>query len=191
MDKIKEKVTRIGTRVSGVMVALPDRTKIFLSALWFWAYIMFYCTKLFNRILGLILTHTPDTMLIYKPLKISTGGGEPRPKIIEARNGNSNITNKIKAIVDMKWDSDINNDGTQKIFGGLNIKDITNIYPSMSTGIIWISYLFEIEKKIADMNDEELGKNIKQILVDFGDKSLYRSSDLKKKEETIFGEIPF
>ena len=196
MEKIKEKVVRIGTRVSGIMVALPDRTKIFLSALWFWGYIMYYITRWFTCILRVVLTHTPNAMLIYKPLNISSSAknaGEIRPKIIEARNGNDNITNKIKAIIDMKWDSDINNEGdiTQKIFGGLNMKDITDIYPCVSTSIIWISYLFEIDKKLAEMNDEELGKNIKQLLVDFGDQSLYRSSDLKEKEKAMCGEVPF
>lgn len=196
MENIKEKVIGVVTRISGIAINLPDRTKIFFSALWFWVYVMFYFMKCFNCVLGLVLTHTPNSLLIYKPLNIksrSKNSREIRPIIIEARNGNDDITNKIKAIVDMKWDSDINNEGgeTQKIFGGLNIKDITDIYPSISTSVVWISYLFEIDKKLADMGDEELGKSIKQMLVDFGDKSLYRKSDLQDKEKAMFGEIPF
>ena len=191
-----EKATKIGTRISGIVVSLPDRTKIFLSAIWFWAYIIFYITKCFNCVLGFLLMHTPDSFLIYKPLNISSkpkNVGEVKPKIIEARTDVENITNKIKAIVDMKWDSDINNEGddSQKIFGGLNIKDVLSIYPSLSTSVVWISYLFEIDKKLAEMNDEELGKNIKHLLVNFGDQSLYRTSDLHEKESAMCGEVPF
>ena len=176
MDHIKDtvvgKLSKIGTRISGIVIDLPNRTKIFMSALWFWVYITFYITKCFNCMLGFMLMNTPNSFLIYKPLNISPkpkNAGEVKPTIVEARNDTENITNKIKAIVDMKWDSDINNEGdaSQKIFGGLNIKDIISIYPNMSTSVVWISYLFEIDKKLAEMNDEELGKNIKHLLVNF------------------------
>jgi len=119
------------------------------------------------------------------------GDEKRKPKIIEARNDTEDITNKIKAIIGMKWDNDINNDGDGKVSGGLNLREILEVYPSLETSVIWITYIFEIEKKISEMSDEELGKNIKHLLIDFGDKSMYRTSDLKEKEPAIFGEVAF
>lgn len=203
----KNKITRIGKKISHLTIVIPDRTKIFLSALWFWAYIMFYCTKLFNCILGVILVYTPDSIIIYKPPTVGfskKGKHEetPKPTIIEARHGADIITNKMKAVVNLKWDSDIyndnvdnvdnvDNDESEKIFGGLNVKDVITVFPKLTTAVVWISYLFEIDKKISEMNDEDLGKNIKYMLINFTDRAIYRSPDLHKSERAKCGEIPF
>jgi hypothetical protein len=190
--KLKEYADRVCKQSTKVLASLPDRTKIFLSALWFWTYIMFYLTKVTYRILGFILTYTPNSLIIYKPFNIISHEA-PIPKIIEARHDTEDITNKLRALVGLIWDSDINNDedDTQEIFGGINIKDILNLYPMASTSVIWISYLFEIDKKLHEMNDEELGKGLKYLLINFADKSLYRTSNISDKEKAIFGEIPF
>ena len=198
MQLIKQKIYNLGSRISGIIVLLPDRTKIFMSALWLWAYITFYIMKIFNYCLGFILTHTPDSFLIYKPY-LKSHINNIRPVILDAKNTNKNkittetITNKIQSIVNMKWDRDINNDGDydKKICGGLNFNDILTMYPALSDSVVWISYLFEIDKKVSEMSDDELGKQIKNILVNFCDQTLYRTSDLNNKENTIFGEIPF
>ena len=44
-------------------IHLPDRTKIFLSSIWIWVYIMFYFTKCINTLLGLMLVYTPDSLI--------------------------------------------------------------------------------------------------------------------------------
>jgi hypothetical protein len=216
VDVCKNKIKSIdtllrsaGARIKQLTLDLPDRTRIFISALWFWTYVMFYFTKCAHVILGLILEYTPDSIFIHK-IKIKSVAAaaiapegmlpdisaksrpDPKPTIIEARHDGDEITNKIKAIINLIWDADINKDSNdQKIFGGLNASDVISIFPKLSTSTIWISYLFEIDKKLSDMDDKELGQNIKHMLVSLSDKAIYRDSDLDQKEKVIFGEIPF
>jgi hypothetical protein len=233
MDKVKEisgicqsKIIRMGKRIASITISIPDRTRIFISALMFWVYIMYYFSKFFNIVMGFILEYIPDSVIIYKPINSLSRDNlkkhieddsitkdtpkrcfpeqhfseephhdipvkDPRPTIVEARNGDEDMTNKLKAIINMKWDSDINNDGEKTIFGGLNISDMIDVFPKLSTAVIWISYLFEVDKKLSDMNDDELGKNIKYMLISFSDKAIYRTPNLEKKEKAMFGEVPF
>jgi hypothetical protein len=110
-----------------------------------------------------------------------------------------NITNKIRILIDVLWDTDIGNENcpfdknqeVKELFGGLNIKELTSVYPIVSTSIIWIAYLFETDKHINKLSDAELGKRIKYILVNVGDGIIYRDSNLNKPEDIIFGDIQF
>jgi hypothetical protein len=160
---------------------LPDRTVIFLSALYFWAYMMFYFTKVINVSLGFVLRHTPDAFVIHNEGTASTKDVPlvKRINIIQAMADNIPITNKIKNIVQTLDDEFIT---------GVKVRDVLSFVKSP---MIWISYLFEFDKKLSEMTDDEIGKAIKTILVDFGDKAIYRDSDLDIKENILFGEIPF
>jgi hypothetical protein len=193
---------------------LPDRTVIFLSALYFWTYIMCYMAKFVHVSLSFILRHTPDAFIIHKsggtlttslvevidetteqPLGVD--GNEPkrvskkmltRVNIIQAMADCIPITNKIKNVIHSNWDNEIGADSDGKHPGGINVRDILSFVKSP---VVWISYLFEVDKKLSDMSDAEIGKAIKTVLIDFGDKALYRDSEMKKKEPMLFGEIPF
>jgi hypothetical protein len=178
---------------------LPDRTVIFLSALYFWTYMMFYFTKIISVSLGFILRHTPDLFVIYKsdrtPITESQTESQTESKkiprainIIQAFADNIPITNKLKNVLQRKWDNEIGEDSDGKYIGGIKVEDILSFVKSP---IIWISYLFEFDKKLEDMSDAEIGNAIKTLLVDFGDKVIYRNSDLEQKEPILFGEIPF
>ena len=160
--------------------------------------------KVFNVCLGAVLTYTPD-MFLYNPFddiskalkskkkarkktqKKVLKQGEAKPVIIEARSDHSMLSNKIKALIKLKWDKDIENDNTGDI-GGLNSKDI---YPMLSTAIVWITYILDTEEAVKKMSDEELGKCIKHLLIDCSDNALYRTLDLKNAEKMMFGQIPF
>ena len=135
-------------------IHLPDRTKIFLSSIWIWAYIMFYFTKCINKLLGLILVYTPDSLIIFNPYLYLSGMNTNKsidcnkPIVIDAylktNNGKTErILNKIRALINAKWDIDIGNDNCsfddseiKELFGGLNIREIVKIYPLLSTSII-------------------------------------------------------
>lgn len=160
---------------------LPDRTKIFLSALWVWVYIGYYFNKIIVCVLGLVLTYTPDACIIFHP-KIKN---ENIPKILDARLGSEHITNKLKMLINLKWDSEIPD------AGGLNVKDLVSNYPALATTVIWVSYLFEADKHLQQMSDEEIGKSIRCMLINITDKAIYRDSSLETEEEILFGEIPF
>jgi hypothetical protein len=166
---------------------LPDRTKIFLSALWFWVYITFYLNKLIGCMLGFILTYTPDSCIIdySKILKEKNNPNTNIPEIIDAKLGNESITNKLKMLVQSQWDNEISD------LGGINVKDIVSKYPALSTSVIWVSYVFQLEKKLQTMSDEEIGKAVKYMLISITDKAIYKESTLENEEELIFGEIPF
>jgi hypothetical protein len=181
---------------------LPDRTVVFLSALYFWAYMMFYFTKIVNVSIGFILRHTPDAFIIYKSggtataracvvdiktKKTNTSKKKSKINIIQAIADNIPITNKLKNLVQRTWDDEIGEDENGDYIGGIKVDDILSFVKSP---IVWISYLFEFDKKLSDMSDAEIGNAIKTILVDFGDKSIYRNSDLSQKEPLLFGEIP-
>lgn len=217
--KITDSVTSITTNCKNAMVGikLPDRTKIFLSAMWFWAYMLYYFTKVFNVGLGLCLVHTPDSLIIFNPFNIKNRNQtdpktdnqtdnqpiENKPTIVDARmktkdSNHENITNKLRAVINSKWDVDIGNDNCpfddteyKELFGGVNLGDIVSVYPTLSTAVVWVTYLFETDKKLNDMSDAELGKKIKHMLINFDDKSIYRTSSLQKSEKIIVGEIPF
>jgi hypothetical protein len=160
---------------------LPDRTVIFLSALYFWAYMMFYFTKVINVSLGFVLRHTPDAFVIHKggSTLVESDPVVKRINIIQAMAGNIPITNKIKNVVQSLDD---------EFMAGIKV---SNVLSFVKSPMIWISYLFEFDKKLSEMTDDEIGKAIKTILVDFGDKAIYRDSDLDIKEHMLFGEIPF
>jgi len=162
---------------------LPDRTKIFLSAMLFWAYMAFYFNKLIGCMLGFILTHTPDKYIIYNP-KLPKKTVKTL-EIIEAKLGPDTITNKLKLLVNSHWDDDILD------FGGVNVKDLVSNYPALSTSLIWVCYILEMDEKIKSMSDEEIGKSVKHMLINISDKSVYRKSTLEDAEELLFGEIPF
>ena len=191
-------------------IHLPDRTKIFLSSIWLWAYIMFYFTKCINKLLGLILVYTPDSLIIFNPYLYLSGMNNTnksidcnKPIIIDAYLKTNNdktecILNKIRALINAKWDIDIGNDNcsfddsaVKELFGGLNIREIVKIYPLLSTSIIWITYLFETDKILHSLSDDELGKKIKFLLINFSDNILYRNSNLENPEKIIVGDIPF
>jgi hypothetical protein len=209
--KITNSVTSITTKCKNAVfgIKLPDRTKIFLSALWFWAYMMYYFTKVFNMCLGLVLVYTPDSLIIFNPFNIKNHNKtdeqpiENRPIILDARIKTKdvnyeNITNKLRAVINSKWDVDIGNDNCpfdetedKELFGGVSLGDIISVYPTLSTAVVWVTYLFETDKKLNDISDAELGKKIKHMLINFGDKSICRTSSLQKPEKIIVGEIPF
>lgn len=178
--KFKTKITTI-KRYS--VNELPDRTKIFLSALWVWIYISFYINKVIGYIFIFVLTYTPDSCIIFHPKLIKKQ--KNIPEILDAKLGEETITNKLKMLVKSQWDSDIPESG------GVNVKNLVSKYPALSTSVIWIAYLLEVDKKIQEMSDEEIGKSIKCMLINISDKSIYRDSSVEIKEELLFGEIPF
>jgi hypothetical protein len=182
-ETIKDKIFNRLTSIKNFGSKIPDRTKIFLSAMVFWAYILYYITKVLNAFLLIFITYTPDSFLIFRPTRRTDN---KIPEILDAKiNNNVDISNKLNMLLNWKWDMDIGDSG------GIRIKDMVEKYKSISTPIVWISYLFEIDKKLKNMNDADIGKSIKYMLVNINEKVLYRDTNLKNPEDIIFGEIPF
>lgn len=189
-DKIKSKLIAIKNFSTS---DLPGRTKIFLSALWFWTYLLYYFTKFINIMLYIVVVYTPDSCVIFRTKLVKN---KKIPEILNAKikkkpcdnkqdDKTSDITNKLNILLNWKWDDDIGD------IGGIKIKELISKYPSVSSSIIWISYLFEIDKKLETMSDEEVGKSIKYMLINISDKVMYRDANLKTPEDILFGEIPF
>ena len=168
---------------------LPDRTKIFLSALMFWVYVMYYFNKVVGCILGFVLKHTPDSCIIYHPTVVKAiTKKEPdvsKPDILDARMGAEIITNKLNMLIKTHWDTEIND------LGGVNVKDLVSKFPALSTSVIWIAYLFDLDKKLQSMSNEDIGNTVRYMLINLSDKTIYRDSTLDTDEEILFGEIPF
>ena len=127
-----------------------------------------------------------------------------KPIIIEAKNvsNKEKITNKIKLLIKLIWDVDINNlydinmtrtDSRQNkgLVGGLNIKDIITYYPKISNAIVYISYIFDTDvSSMADVQIDNLDKKIKSILINFKDKTIYRNGN-DVLEKILIGDIIF
>ena len=160
---------------------LPNRTKIFLTALWFWIYITYYFNIIICYFLRFILVNTPDSCIAFQSKFIIKK--ENTPHIIKAEIDSNDITNKIKLLINLCWDNEISD------LGGVNVKDLLSRYPQISSSALWISYIFNFEKKIQNMTDEEIGKKVKHIIICFTDKVIYR--DDGSNEDILFGEIPF
>jgi hypothetical protein len=185
--KIVEKLSSIKKINLG---SLPDRTKIFLSALWLWTYVLYYFTKIINIMLRLIVTYTPDSCIIFNNKLLKPN--EQTPIIIDAKihddstDNTENITNKFSVLINNIWDEDIGDKG------GIRIKDILNKFTNTTSPLMWVSYLFEIDKKLENMTDVEISESIKHMLVNISDKIIERGDpESKESEEISFGEIPF
>lgn len=170
------------------MTNLPDRTKIFISSLYFWVYITYIFNSMVCLFLRVVLSNTPDSCVIFssltQPVKKNV------PKIITAKLNEELITNKLQLLLNLCWDNEIGDNG------GINIKDLVNRYKSISSSVLFISYLFKIEKKMQENSDEEIGRQIRHVLIDVTDKIIYRykgdkSDDIDETDEIIFGDIPF
>lgn len=166
----------------------PERAKLFMSALWFWAYIMYYVNMCITACLRMFLTYTPDSMIIFTPRKET----HVLKAVLKTKQNMSgeNITNKISAIMKMKWDDDIS-DADDNLCGGLNTSDIYSIYPPAMDAIIWVAYLMEIDKKIMNTSNENIGKTVKTMLINLKDKKFYKNGKLRTPLNIICGEIPF
>jgi hypothetical protein len=75
--------------------------------------------------------------------------------------------------------------------GGLNIDDILSVYPTASNALIWIAYIFEVDKKIMQMDDKQVGKHVKYMMICMKDRILHTKSDLSEMTALDFGEIFF
>ena len=163
-------------------IKLPDKTKALLSILWAWSFIMFHFTRIMHKIVGFMITNIPDSCIVYPSICKSSDG---KPEIMGAKMGDETITNKLKMLVDICWDETIGDNG------GVNTKKLISKYPSLSSSIVWVVYMLDMGKKIERIDDTELGKSIKLMFIDIGDKSTYKEPNLKEKCDIVFGEIPF
>jgi hypothetical protein len=199
---------------------LPDRTVMFLAALRFWTHIVFYFAKMTTLVLGFVLSHTPDSLMLYRKNTVTievvdppnTPNSNESPEsstadtptknrtfgtiqILKAMAGDKPITNVIKTIISMNWDAsvggydngDTSNTDLPKIIGGLR----ADAFKFLKSPIVWISYLCDLDTKLSSMSDIEIGQKIRYMLLDFSNKSIYRTSNLSDKESMLFGEIPF
>jgi len=169
-------------------------TKIYFSALYFWAHVLYYCSLIFTNILWFFITYMPDSFIVYKIPFIKSKTDEI--DVIDARliKNKENIKdtenckiikNTVKLLINVYWDNTINNldynrnelDRTSP--GGIDLEKIFDTLPEFKNSVIWIKYI----KKIKDIlekdddieslcsNNDSNNKNsnidiIKEILVD-------------------------
>jgi hypothetical protein len=201
-------VITYGYKSAITKIQLPNQTKILMSAMLWWVYIQYYITKIFNKFISLFLTYIPDSLVIFNPFNHvpdkTIHGVINKPTILDVRiktqyGNHEDITNKMRSVIESNWDTDVGNDNCpfddtddNELFGGVNVQDIVKVYPILSTAVVWIAYLFESDKKLINMSDEDIGKKIKYMLINFIEKSISRSSDLIKNTDIIvIGDIPF
>lgn len=188
------------------------KAKLFITALYFWGFVIYRISLIFNGVLRMILTHFPDFLIInpcnYIPtLESYTPDNTEqlservvKPKILEARVldmvfTDKPFTNKLKAIIDIMWDDEIGEAslGSDKLTGGLRTKDIAKIYPAVSKMYLVAKYVFE--KNADKIPDDELSAHVKFIFVDFAKNLIYRNDENpmtnNKSEKMTFGEVVF
>lgn len=187
---------------------MPDKTKMFLTALYFWGVILYYISTLFNFMLRIIITHIPDYLtVIPRPLKwmpfnklgIFKNTPVVKPVILDAKIHDSShnimpFTNKLKLLIATLWDEDIGDEllGSDVPDGGLNLKDLSKVMPDIKNMCIIAKYIFE--KNVDKIPDQELREHVKFIFIDFADNLIYRDESRINKtsaDKIDYGDIGF
>jgi len=160
------------------------KVKVFVTALYIYVYLCIQLSYAFNYIMTTIMLNTPD-FYIYKYI----GSRTDIPNIIESKliNGNNNIiimTNKIQYLISQIWDIDIGNNcqfddnDNNQIFGGINLKELMQLYPILNDDILYISYSYNTT-------------DINIIHIDFYKKYIYRMNNFIKPEPIKYNDIIF
>ncbi len=169
------------------MQYLPDKTKIFLAALWLWTWVLLQFNRLCGMILKCILISMPDNYVPVPRVSVPV-------KVIKARDASGNIiTNKMQLFLNMKWDQDL--------FDGKGGIDIDQFAKYVGTSFIWVAYILEYElgtsynkfislMKVGHINSKIFEELIRGVAIDVKNKLLYKLSNLEP-ESILFGEVNF
>jgi hypothetical protein len=142
---------------------IPDRTRIFLAALYIWTWILFKLSLIVNVLLGLFLSCFPNDLIPNIKSKTPV-------KIIEANDDDGNIiTNKLKLYMNMYWDKTMCDDK-----GGVNLDRFASY---LNTTMIWVNYLLDCEKE-----KEEENNNISGVSSDSDEYGYYNKLYNRKKK---------
>lgn len=169
---------------------IPDRTRIFLGALWIWSWILLQLTIFANFILRLIIQWLPNYLMP------NIAPNSP-VKVIDAADANgNNIKDKLNLFLNLKWD--------EEMFENKGGVDLDKFLEYLGTSIIWIAYLMEYDKEpsYADVLNiikdkghptyDELSELVRIAIVDTKDKLIDKfGKQIKQNEEIVFGEVNF
>ena len=154
---------------------MPDKTKIFLTCLWVWTYMMHYTTRFANFVIFCTFQYMPDSLILNRTSNEKT-------IIINSRIHKKNtlpedITNKMQFLIKLIWDPDIDNENGD-VVGGINVSDVIKLYPKVVDSVLWVAYSNAPESLV------------KYMLVDFNNKILFRKCDLSDCLKIRCGEVP-
>jgi hypothetical protein len=193
-DRLRNKLVALMEMLPDV----PDRTKMFLMALYIWTLLVYYFTKLINLILEMIISYVPNNLILYKFNYIGQKKGN-NVNVIQARDKFGNfITNKLNLYMNLKWDKELNTQSN----GGV---DLDNFSKYIGSSVIWIAYLLECDQcneykdaieslNKQDFNLYKMENLIKIMILDFSNKLIYKfgkNDDVFQTENIVFGEINF
>lgn len=169
-------------------ITLPDKTRLFLAALWVWTYILFWFNRLLQAVLKIILVWLPNQLtptISYKT---------PPIRVLEARDGFGRvITNKLKLFINNNWDNSIAERG------GV---DLDMFCKYIGSSVIWVVYMFdyEIDNKYDEyitaiqnkkFTSRDMHGFIKTAIIDISNKIIKKFDNINeyRAEEIIFGEF--
>ncbi len=169
---------------------IPDRTKIFLGALWIWSWVLLQLTIFANFVLRLIIQWLPNYLMpSIKPTS--------PVKVIEAsdENGN-NVKDKLNLFLNLKWDPEM--------FDNRGGADLDKFLEYLGTSIIWVAYLMEYDKEpsYADVlniikehgriSHDELNELVRIAIIDAKNKIIDKfGRHIRQNEDILFGEVNF
>lgn len=178
---------------------IPDKAKLFMTALYCWGVLIYYLSSIFNTVLRMALVYLPDSVVVdpFEYLPFVMKSDQPKPKILSAIISNGqyatkSFTNKLTMLINHKWDENIGEAqlGADDLLGGLNVSEIAKVYPNIAQALLIATYLFE--KNVDKIPDEELREHVKFIFIDFAKKVIYRTEDDNDdSEKIVFGDIAF
>lgn len=169
---------------------IPDRTRMFLGALWVWSWVLLQMTIFANFMLRLVIQWLPNYLMPHinptSPVKV-----------IEAADEKGNrITDKLNLFLNLKWDAEM--------FENKGGADLDKFLEYLGTSIIWIAYLMEYDKNpsYADVlntikdngriSTDDLAKLARIAVIDTKDKIISKiNKDEHSDEDILFGEVNF
>jgi hypothetical protein len=160
----------------------------YITGLYAWSYAATYVNRAIDIAVFLCLNSAPE-FIVWAMLHNSTRAAVKKPVIISARTADIDITNRMRAFLNIYWDDEVMSDDldVENLTGGVNIKDLVRLCPSL----VWIAYVFERNNDLITMSNDELHGSVKYMLVSLTNNMIFTGDKLNTSDKISYGEIAF
>lgn len=134
-----------------------DKIKLAMSVTWMWAWAGLYVTKAFEAFFTSILK-MPDRWLAFPVGDVVNSSGQ-RVKILSAKSGKTDITNKLKLFMKLYWEKGGVNDAN-----GTNGFDFSKLAKMLNVSMMYCCYL--LTDANGDIQPEQFWNSVHTFLID-------------------------
>lgn len=162
-----------------------DKVKIALSVTWVWAYAGLYVTKAFEAFFMSILK-MPDKWLAFPVGDVTNSAGQ-KVKILSAKSGKTDITNKLKLFLKLYWEKGGVNDAN-----ATNGFDFAKLAKMLNISMMYCCYL--LTDANGDIQPEQFWNSVNSFLVEqtkSGDCYRSMAADLSDRAKLWLRNVDF